>query len=137
MRDETAVNKAAVERFNREVIERGDAEAFRQLVAEAFVNRSAPTGTPGDRDAMWSFFAHALRPALSDLRVEIHDQIAEGDRVATRKTIHGRHTGALFGVPATQRPVAIEVIDVVRLSGGRYVEHWGQNDLPSVLGALA
>ncbi|MEQ1505602.1 MAG: ester cyclase [Myxococcota bacterium] len=128
-------NKAAVQRFNREVIERGDAAAFRALVAETFVNRSAPPGSDG-RDGMWAFFA-SLRPALTDLRVEVHDLVAEGDRVATRKTIRGRHTGALFGVPATQEEVAIEVIDLVRLEGGQYVEHWGQTDLPAVLGRLA
>jgi hypothetical protein len=32
--------------------------------------------------------------------------------------------------------VAIEVIDIVRLAGGRYVEHWGVNTLPAVLASL-
>jgi predicted ester cyclase len=41
-----------------------------------------------------------------DLSVEIHDQIAEGDSVTTRKTIHGTHRGALYGVPPTNLPVA-------------------------------
>jgi predicted SnoaL-like aldol condensation-catalyzing enzyme len=32
--------------------------------------------------------------------------------------------------------VAIDVIDIVRLKEGRYVEHWGVNTLPSVLAQL-
>lgn len=71
------------------------------------------------------------------MSVEIHDQIPEGDRVTTRKTIHGTHRGELLGVAATNRRVAIDVIDIVRVVSGRYVEHWGVNTLPSVLAALA
>ncbi len=68
--------------------------------------------------------------------MRIDDQIAEGDKVTTRKTISGKHTGTLFGVAATGKPVAIEVIDIVRVQDGRYVEHWGINTLPSVLAQL-
>jgi len=129
-------NKAAVLRFNREVIERGDAVAFRELMAPEFVNRSAPPGTPTGPEGMAYMFDQILRPALPDLTVEIHDQIAEADKVTTRKTLRGTHRGELLGVPATNNPVAIEVIDVVRLQDGRYVEHWGVTTLPSVLAAL-
>lgn len=135
-RDQRQTNKAAVARFNRDVIERGDEAAFRELVAPGFVNRSAPPGSPSGPEGMQYFFETILRPALPDLSVEIHDQIAEGDRVTTRKTIRGTHRGELLGVPATGKPVAIEVIDVVRLEGGRYVEHWGVTTLPSVLAQL-
>jgi len=71
------------------------------------------------------------------MAVTIHDQIAEDDKVTTRKTISGVHTGTLMGVPATGRIVSISVIDIVRVEDGRYVEHWGVNTLPSVLAALS
>ncbi|MCE9578848.1 MAG: ester cyclase [Deltaproteobacteria bacterium] len=140
MRDDEAKlehNKAAVRRFNEAVIERGDETAFHALVRPDLVNRSAPAGSPAGPDGMLYFFQQILRPALSDLRVEIHDQIAQGDKVTTRKTIHGTHRGALFGIPATGRAVAIEVIDIVRLVEGRYAEHWGATNLESVVAGLA
>jgi predicted ester cyclase len=68
--------------------------------------------------------------------VTIHDQIAEGDKVTTRKTISGIHMGPFAGVTPTRKPVSIDVIDVVRVRNGQYVEHWGINTLPSVLAAL-
>lgn len=129
-------NKRAVIRFNREVIEQGSPEAFDTLLAPGFVNRTAAPGVPRGRDGMWQMIDQVLRRAFPDLRVEIHDQIAEGDKVTTRKTIHGTHDGELFGIPPTHRAVAIQVIDIVRLEGGRYVEHWGVNTLPSVLASL-
>jgi len=87
-------------------------------------------------DGMLSTFNDVLRPAFPDLRVEVHDQIAEGDKVATRKTIRGTHQGPLLGIAPTGKQVAIEVIDVIRLRDGQYVEHWGINTLSVVLAQL-
>lgn len=129
-------NKAVVTRFNNEVIERGDEAAFRELMAPGFVNRSASLGMPNGPEGLLHTFNKILRPALPDLTVEIHGQVAEGDKVTTRKTIRGTHRGELFGVPATNKPVAIDVIDIVRVKDGRYVEHWGVNTLASVLAQL-
>jgi predicted ester cyclase len=129
-------NKAAVVRFNKDVIERGDERAFGELMAPQFINRTAPPGAPTGPEGMLFMFNQVLRPALPDIQVEIHDQVAEGDKVTTRKTIHGTHRGSLLGVAATNRRVAVEVIDIVRLENGRYAEHWGVSTLPSVLAAL-
>jgi len=131
-----SVNKSAVLRFNKEVIERGDESTFRALMAPEFVNRTAPPGAPNGADGMLHTFNRVLRPAFPDLQVEIHEQIAEGDKVTTRKTIHGTHRGELLGIPATNRRISIDVIDIVRLDNGRYVEHWGLNTLPTVLASL-
>lgn len=131
-----AANKAAVRRFNYDVIERGDERAFHELMAPEFVNRTAAPGLPSGPDGMLHMFERVLRPAFPDLRVEIHDQIAEGDQVTTRKTIHGTHRGELFGIAPTNRRVSISVIDIVRLENGRYVEHWGVNTLSAVLTSL-
>ncbi len=130
-------NKEVVRRFNIEVIQNGSEADFRALMAPDFVNHAAPQGMPNGPDSMWNTFQNILRPALSNLTVTIHDQIAEADRVTTRKTISGVHTGTLMGVPATGRDVAISVIDIVRVEDGRYAEHWGLNTLSNVLAALA
>ena len=130
-------NKDVVRRFNIEVIQNGDEAQFRALMAPHFVNHTALPGMPNGPESMWHTFQHILRPALSNLNVVIHDQIAEGDKVTTRKTISGVHTGTLLGVPATLRDVAIDVIDIVRVQDGRYAEHWGLNNLTTVLATLS
>jgi predicted ester cyclase len=129
-------NKAIVVRFNREVIEEGDEAAFRELVAPDFVNRSAPPGMPTGPDGMLHTLNDILRPALPDITVEIHHQVAEGDMVTTRKTIRGTHRGELLGILPTGKRVEIDVIDIVRLANGRYAEHWGVNTLAVVLSTL-
>ena len=96
-------NKAVVRRFNLEVIQEGNQAALRELMAEGFINHSAPSGTYSGPEGMWQTFQSILRPALSNLRVTLHEQIAEGDRVTTRKTISGVHDGTLLDIAPTHR----------------------------------
>ena len=64
-----------------------------------------------------------LRPAFR-LEVTIHDQATEGDKVVTRMSQGGTHRGDFLGVPATGRTVEWNVIDIIRLRDGGYIEHW-------------
>jgi predicted ester cyclase len=132
----TEKNKAVVRRFNQEVIGEGNLESFKELMDEQFVNRSAPEGMSNGADGMIYFFNEILRPAMPDIQVTIHQQVAEGDLVTTRKTIGGTHTGTFLGIPPTGRAVNIDVIDIVRVKDGRYFEHWGITSLSEVLAQL-
>ena len=133
--DDLSSNKQAVLRFNNEVIGNGNYDAFMQLVDADFVNRTAPASA-NDSKALWNTFANVLRPAFRDLTVEVFDQIAEGDKVTTRKAITGTHTGTLMGIAPTNKRIRIDVIDIVRLHNGKYKEHWGLNNLSSVVEEL-
>jgi predicted ester cyclase len=132
----TEKNKAVVRRFNQAVIGEGNLESFKELMDEQFVNRSAPEGMSNGADGMIYFFNEILRPAMPDIQVTIHQQVAEGDLVTTRKTIDGTHTGTFLGIPPTGRAVNIDVIDIVRVKDGRYFEHWGITSLSEVLAQL-
>jgi predicted SnoaL-like aldol condensation-catalyzing enzyme len=130
-------NKAVVRRFNKEVVEQGNVDSFNALMNDTFVNRSAPAGMDNGPQGMIWFFNDVLRPAIPNVKVTIHDQVAEGDMVTTRKTISGRQTGQLLSVPPTDRVISIEVIDIVRIKDGKYIEHWGITTLPELLATLA
>jgi len=129
-------NKAVVRRFNKEVIEQGNGDSFNALMDSKFINRSAPDGMDNGPAGMIWFFNEILRPAIPNLKVIIYDQVAEGDMVTTRKTISGTQTGQLLGVPATGKAVSIDVIDIVRVKDGKYVEHWGITSFHAVLASL-
>ncbi len=129
-------NKAVVRRFNQEVIAEGNLDSFRDLMDDQFINHSAPEGSNNGPQGMINTFNTVLRPAMPDMQVMIHDQVAEGDLVTTRKAITGTQTGPLLGVLPTGLRITIEVIDVVRLRNGKYYEHWGINTLPAVLQQL-
>jgi len=131
-----SIEKRTVRRFNIDVIEKGDADSFDELMGEGFVNHAAPAGVSTGPESMWNMLANTLRPALSDLKVTIHEQLQDGDKVTSRKTITGQHTGAFMGIAATGRHVSIDVIDIVRVKNGQYIEHWGVNTLGATLTTL-
>lgn len=121
----TEQNKAIVTRINKEYIEGGNQNTVYEIFAPDFVNQTAPPGSPQGPEAIIFFFDQILRPAFPNLKVVIHDMVAEGDRVTTRKSFQATHTGEFFGVPATHKNVVMDVIDIVRLREGKYIEHWG------------
>ncbi len=132
----TEQNKATILRFNREVIEQGSEAALNELVATNVVNHATPAGAPNGPESFSFFLFNILRKGISDIKVDILDQIAEGDKVTTRKTIHGTHTGNFMGIPATGKKLAIQVIDIIRLSDGQYAEHWGMSNMADVVAEL-
>ena len=132
----TEQNKAIVrDRINGEMISQNRLDLVDELFTESFVNHSAPPGLPTDREGVKMFFG-ALHAAFSGLHVTVEDQDAEGDKVVTRKTFHGTHTGDFFGVPATGRTVSFQVIDILRLVDGRGTDHWNVVDQLGLLRQL-
>src|SRR4051794_27313238 len=129
----TEQNKAIVARFNKEVIEQGNMESFKELVADDLFNHAAPAGMPTGPDGMIYFLRDVLKTGFPDLRVKILDQIAEGDSVTSRKEFYATHMGTFMGIPASHKKVVIEVIEIIRLRDGKYVEHWGMSNLPDII----
>ena len=111
-------------------------DTFNEIFSEEFVNHTAPPGSPTNRDGVVYFFNHVLKPAFPDLIVEIHDMLAAGDKVTTRKSFHATHKGEFFGVAPTNRNVVIDVIDIIELRNGKCVAHWGILDLHGLLAQL-
>jgi steroid delta-isomerase-like uncharacterized protein len=69
-------------------------------------------------------FLTTFYSAFPDLGHTVEDQIAEGDRVATRATNRGTYRGELMGIPPTGKQFTVTGINIVRVSGGRIVEEW-------------
>jgi predicted ester cyclase len=132
-------NKAVMKRFVAEYQTNHDDAVLEELIAEDFVDHSGLPGFPSGRDGVKVLF-DLFHAAFAGFRAEIHDQVAEDDRVVTRKSFLGRHVGEFMGIAPTGRDVRIDVIDIVRMADGRIVEHWNVVDqlgLMRQLGALA
>ena len=67
---------------------------------------------------------------------QVGDQVAEDDKVVTRWSATGTHTGDFAGVPATGRPVAVSGIHIHRVRHGRLIEHWEELNLLGLLRQL-
>jgi len=92
---------------------------------------SAARGTKGFRE-----FIQVFRSAFPDLRVKVVDQLADGDRVATRWRMEGTQSGRLMGIEASHRPVSVDGIRIDRIAQGRIAETWNQWDTIGMLRQL-
>jgi steroid delta-isomerase-like uncharacterized protein len=90
-----------------------------------------PTGPRGLRE-----YAHWARAAAPDLRFEIEDIIAEGDRVAVRYHFSGTQHGPILGIPPTGRFAVMTGLTFYRMKEGRIAEAWVHWDVLAMLRAM-
>lgn len=77
-----------------------------------------------------------LTGAFPDLRIDVDDLFAEGDRVVTRLTLRGTHQGPFRGIAPTGRRVRFTAIRIYRIADGAIVESWANQDSLGLLGQL-
>jgi steroid delta-isomerase-like uncharacterized protein len=130
-------NKALVRQMVEEIFNQGDIGRADEFLAPDFAEREElPPGLPRDREGVKQL-TMMLRSAFPDLKATVEDIVAEGDKVVTRQTWTGTHTGGDFmGVPPTGKGVSVGVIDIIRIAGGKFVEHWGQMDSMAMMQQL-
>ncbi len=55
------------------------------------------------------------------------------EMVAARFTMRGTHQGTFFGVPPTGKTIAVQAMNIYRLSDGQFVEEHSQPDMLGLL----
>lgn len=70
----------------------------------------------------------ALMSAFPDMKLELEDFVAEGEKVAVRLTIRATHAGALGELAATGRRIEVPVLDLFQIRDDRLIEHWALFD---------
>lgn len=66
-----------------------------------------------------------LRAGFPDLQVTVERTVAQGDLLAVHLKLSGSQLGEFMGHPPSGRTFAVEAMDLVRMTDGRIVEHWG------------
>jgi steroid delta-isomerase-like uncharacterized protein len=128
-KDNEAALMQAVKAWNA-----GDVDSYMELYGENIKLHAGTYDFPNKKavEGMYKGF-HA---ATSDLRLEIHETIGDGDRLAARYTVNGTHTGELMGIPATGREISITGITIMHFEEGKVVERWDSDDSVEVLSRL-
>jgi steroid delta-isomerase-like uncharacterized protein len=134
-------NKATMRRLYEEVINTGNLDRADEFISPDMVDHdpSLPEHLRHGTEGFKYFFSMA-REAFPDFRMDVEDMLAgEDDKIVTRFTFRGTHQGEFMGVAPTGRQVEVTGIDIIRFSGGKMIEHWGEfNSLGMMqqLGAL-
>jgi predicted ester cyclase len=88
------------------------------------------SGLKGAKEALGGFL-----DAFPDIRFTIDDQIAEGDKVTTRWSGRGTHSGEYRGFPQAANPIAptgrsveFSATDIYLIKNGKIAEEWNTLD---------
>jgi steroid delta-isomerase-like uncharacterized protein len=128
-------NKAIVRHLIEEVINKGNLALFDEVYGDC-VYCSPATGEL-KREALRQFVA-SLLAAFPDGQWKIEDQVAEGDKVATRWSFTGTHQGQLMGMAPTGKRVTCSGMVIDRIIDGKIVEEreeWDALGMMQQLGA--
>jgi steroid delta-isomerase-like uncharacterized protein len=90
------------------------------------------TGKDGERAMIAGYLA-----TFPDLTFRVHEQLVDGDRVASRWTATGTHEGPFGELPPTgRRGEAIGGVSIARFVDGKVAEVWTMWDVHRLVGAL-
>jgi len=123
-------NKALLRRWFEEVWNQGRAGAIDEMFAADGIahglsdDASTPLRGPDD----FKPFHQTFRGAFPDIEVVVEEMIAEGDLVAARCSVRGKHAGDHLGIAASNAPVEFTGMTMVRIRDGRIVEGWNNYD---------
>jgi len=110
-----------------------DQAAFKEMMSSEFTAQ-LPDGMQNREE----FLQHnnAYNMTFSDREFIVEEQIAEADKVVTRATYHGTHSGVFQGLLPTGMKVSIDAVLIHRVKDGKVVEHWSQFDQLSMMQQL-
>lgn len=123
--------RPSVEEVNKEVVRRlleepwrGNLGAIDESVAPGYVGYDPTEAEPIRGPEGVRASAEKWVAGFPGASVTIEDQLAEGDRVATRWVWRGVQTGEIAGIAPTGKEVTVAGSTVSRLENGLVVEQW-------------
>ena len=112
-------NKAAARRFFEVVWNQRRFEVLPEIFAPTLILNGQQVSRDVIEQAIYARLA-----AFPDMHVTVDEQVAEGDKVSTRRTWTGTHSGVYRGIEPTGKQVTWTQISIVRFEEGKVVEDW-------------
>ena len=132
----TEANKKVSRRLIEEAFNEGRYETIDELVASSFTQHDPSSPVPVEGVDGLRGFIDVYRTSFPDLKVTIEEQIAEGDRVATRWSAIGTHQADLMGISATGKQATVTGITIDTIADGKIVESYNNWDTLGLLQQL-
>ena len=110
-----------------------------ELIADEYIGHIPAAPGPFHGKAGYKEFITSYVAAFPDGKITVDDQIAEGDKVATRWTARGTHDGDLMDIAPTGKQVEISGLTISRLANGKVVEgyvNWDTFGMMQQLGVV-
>ena len=132
---------ALIRRWFEEVWNKGREEAIDELFAAEGIAHGLADEAGNDLRGPEDYkpFFRRFRSAFPDIEVVVEDTVAEGDKVAARCLVRGKHQSDSLGFAATGQATEFSGITIVRIEKGKIVEAWNNFDFMTMykqIGAL-
>jgi predicted ester cyclase len=114
-------------------LNRGDVSGADEAFAENCIIHMAGAPDPNLSVSEFKELLSGLLTAFPDLHISVNDQMVSGDKVATRWTAIGTHTGPLGDSPPSGNKAKFEGLILDRVVEGQVVERWEQWDQMGML----
>lgn len=121
--------KEIVQRWINDGYNAGDLDVLRESVTEDVVFHGQP-GVEGALEGREEYldWAGGIAKALPDQKIEIHEMVSEGDRVAARVTLTATHEGPLGDIPPTGESFEVDALALIHTEDGQIAEKWFRLD---------
>jgi steroid delta-isomerase-like uncharacterized protein len=132
----TEENMALARRWTEELWGRGNLAVADEIIAPDYVRHDAGDPFPARGPEDVKRIVSMLRVMLPDLRLELEDMIADGDKVVSRYTGIATDTRGYMGMPPTGKVIRNAAIQIFRFADGKIVESWAVRDDLGILRQL-
>jgi predicted ester cyclase len=111
-----------------------DVSAFPGIFTEGYIQHSgrSPSGLTAQIEN-----ARRLHETWPDIHMQVEDQILDADRIVARCLYAATHTQTVRGFAPTGRKITFATIDIWRVEGEKFAEHWDLVDVASIDKQLA
>lgn len=118
-------NRELAIRWFEEVWNRKRTEVIDELAWEDAIchDLEGPGVTTTGLDSFRVFHGQLVR-AVPDLRIEILDTVAEGEKVVLRTRSQGTHRGGDLGIPPTGNAIDFAAVIIFQFREGKICEAW-------------
>ena len=122
--DQIAKNKAAMQRFADEVINKHNPAMVDSLCTDDFVEHCPDPGMTPDRNGLKKSMADFFT-GYPDVTVKTNFVVADSNMVVSHYTMTGTNSGMMMGMPPSGKKISIDGVDIVKFKDGKGCEHWG------------
>jgi steroid delta-isomerase-like uncharacterized protein len=125
----TAAMKEHVQKFYDQVFNAHNVDMIDSFVTADFIDHNPDQGRSGKGIADLKASFKEFFAAFPDVHITTNFMVAEGDKVMAHVTMTGTNSGTnsgpMMGMPATNKQVNVDGIDLIMIKDGKATERWG------------
>jgi len=115
-----AIGAALLDRYVA-AVNAHDTRAFPEIFTESYVQHSGRSAS-GLGAQIENF--RRIVATMPDVQMRVDDRVIAGDKVVARVSFSATHTQPVQGIAPSGRRFVLRTIDIWRVEGGKFAEHW-------------